>query len=163
MDVGCDNFCGAGMSGDPRDINPYASPAAATVPVDEPITREEALHRLRNPAIFLAASSVGSLLWAAVTIPFGLGPPADDLRAEPWLWIPVIGLFFVLPAVVLLSAISIARQRTRPWLWVAIVLGLIPFGTGCTCSNMVFSLWLLHLAMQRPIRAALRVSKSVAS
>jgi hypothetical protein len=69
--------------------------------------------------------------------------------------IPIAAVLVMLPLVVLVSAISIIRHHTHPWIWVAIVSGLIPLGTPCVCFNVVFAFWLLHLALQRPIRDAL--------
>jgi hypothetical protein len=149
------------MSADQPDINPYASPSLVATPHEETVTKDEALRRLRKPAICLAGSAAGSLAWGTGMLLFGFGPPQDDLRIQPWLWIPVIGLLVLLPLIVLISAIAVVRGRAGPWLWLAIVSGLIPLGTGCVCFNLVFALWMLHLALQRPIRDALRAKPAV--
>jgi len=66
---------------------------------------------------------------------------ADDIEDRPWLIVPVLGVFVLLPILVLASATSTIRGRTWPWLWVAIVSGLIPLGTGCVCLSVVFAFW----------------------
>ena len=150
------------MTADRQDINPYASPSSAAVPVSQPLGREEALRRMRIPATGLAISAAGSLIVGVGTLVLGGGPPRDDLRQQPLLWIPVVGLLVVLPILVLTSAVMLVRERTRPWLWISIVSGLVPVGSGCVCFSMVFAFWLLHLAMQRPIRDALRAESTSA-
>jgi hypothetical protein len=59
------------MSEDQRDLNPYASPSFVTTPSVEVVTRHEALRRLQTPAMALAFSSFGSLLWGVGSLLFG--------------------------------------------------------------------------------------------
>jgi len=134
--------------------NPYASPSALDDGVVS-LTREEAIARLRTPAICLAVSAVGSLLWGAGAILTGRGPlRAVDLQSG--LMLPaILTVLVLLPLVVITSAVNVARGRVRMWLWVAIVTGLIPLGTGCVCLNLVFAFWLLHLRLRKTIAIGL--------
>jgi hypothetical protein len=139
------------MNADQEGLNPYQSPQAADSIEPRPISRAEAEAKLRVPAIGLAATSVGCFIWGVGTMFI-----IDKVTAPQLVFIAA--MLLVLPVVVFVSAVQVARGRTAVWSWIAIVSGLIPVGTGCVCLSLPMAFWLLHLMMQRPIREALRRS-----
>jgi hypothetical protein len=140
------------MTANRDSLNPYASPADASPALQIPLTRAEALQRVRAPTIGLMCTSTLSVAWAATTWITGTGPPKPTGMLES---AAIAGVLFVLPAVLFLAAAQVLRGRVNGWSAIAIVLGLVPLGMGCVCAGIPFALWLLHVALQKEVRAAL--------
>jgi hypothetical protein len=144
--------------------NPYASPAEVSVSQQPQLSREEALAKLRFPALALRIAAALSVLWgvgACVVICYIEFVVQRRLK-HPDEWADIIGgimvsiVMAVLFGFVLYAAHRVVRGHTRAWLWIAIVGGLIPLAP---CGiTLPFAFWLLHLRLRKNLRAALAQS-----
>jgi hypothetical protein len=139
-------------------VNPYAAPREAAEPVERELSRDAALRELARPAWFQLGIS-------AISMPIGWGMVAYMLSTprmrpsgpiESALFAALVfALMVVKPAAAVFSSWRVLKGAIYPWAWIAIVAGLIPFGTACALVELVFAFWLLHILLKPKIRTAL--------
>ena len=141
--------------------NPYASPAEVSVIDQRQLSYEDALARLRYPAMALRVAAALSVLWGigACIVIYYVEFILQRRPKHPDDWADIIGgvivsiAMAILFGLVLYAAHRVVRGHTRSWVWIAIVGGLIPLAP---CGiTLPFAFWLLHLRLRKDIRAAL--------
>jgi hypothetical protein len=83
-------------------------------------------------------------------------PRADAGPIESLLFLVFVSLLLIVkPAVVSIAAHTVLQGRIHPWIWIAVVVGLIPFGSGCSIAETIVAFWLMHVFLKPGVRHAL--------
>lgn len=148
------------MPSDPDPQNPYASPAVPDAVEQPPMSRQEAVRRLRWPAIGIIVFTIFNLtslrnMLPAIQVIATSDSMTPDERLQVTVLFATVTISIVLALVALVSSIQILRGRTRGWAWAAAVCGLVPCISLWGWVSLGFAIWLLLLLCRRAIRAAL--------
>jgi hypothetical protein len=148
------------MSFDFDRLNPYSSPAVPDPAEQPPMSRQEALRRLRWPAIGIIVFTIFNLLPLRNMLPaIQVIAASDSMTPEERLQVTIhlgtVSIGIVLALVALVSSVQILRGRTQGWAWAAAVCSLVPCLTIWGWVSFGFALWLIVLLCRRDIRKSL--------
>lgn len=144
-------------------LNPYASPAYASSPVDMgPLLPEEVRMKLLGPAIGIVIGGVLCLGYAGLTLigmlvnvnqPF----PADDAgRMFLYVWMAVVVFAMTLPSLAMLfGSVAMFRGKGLPLAWTGAIAAVMPCNPCCLIS-LGFGIWGIVVLCDPRVAQAMR-------